>query len=185
MSLQIKETLYHGTIFEITHVDVSKGRGNKDFGKGFYMAVSKAQAIGMMHKKYREAVRRNRNKEKMLFSERLYEIRIDTEYVQALKMLYFETADKGWLDFVLKCREKKDKSHDYDLVIGPTADDDTLFCLKNYYDGTYGRPGSDDAKSILLRNLEPENLGIQYYVGNQAIADRLIIDIRQIDWRQT
>ncbi len=49
---QYKETLFHGTVTEILHVDVTKGRGNKDFGKGFYMAVSRRQAIGMMHKKY-------------------------------------------------------------------------------------------------------------------------------------
>lgn len=42
---------------------VKLGRGRKDFGKGFYMAVSKGQAIGMMHKKYREAVRRSRGKQ--------------------------------------------------------------------------------------------------------------------------
>ncbi|MCR5125788.1 MAG: DUF3990 domain-containing protein [Treponema sp.] len=48
---RISDTLYHGTIDTITAVDVTKGRGNKDFGKGFYMAVEKSQAIGMMNKK--------------------------------------------------------------------------------------------------------------------------------------
>ena len=28
-----------------------------------------------------------------------------------------------------------------------------------------------DMKRILLNNLEPENLGIQYYLGRQEIAD--------------
>ena len=62
-SAHIKETLFHGTIYEIDHVDVSLGRGNKDFGQGFYMAVSQKQAIDMMHKKYREAVKRSRGKQ--------------------------------------------------------------------------------------------------------------------------
>jgi len=35
--------------------------------------------------------------------------------------------------------------HDYDMVIGPTADDDTAFCLKAYWDGLYGKVGSDAA----------------------------------------
>lgn len=48
---KIKTTLYHGTVSEIVVVDVKAGRSKKDFGKGFYMAVSKKQAIGMMHKK--------------------------------------------------------------------------------------------------------------------------------------
>ncbi|MCC8050123.1 MAG: DUF3990 domain-containing protein [Clostridiales bacterium] len=54
MFRNIKTTLYHGTISEIVTVDVNAGRSRKDFGKGFYMAVTKKQAIGMMHKKYRE-----------------------------------------------------------------------------------------------------------------------------------
>lgn len=41
MSLQIIETLYHGTISQIQTIDVTKGRDNKDFGKGFYMATTK------------------------------------------------------------------------------------------------------------------------------------------------
>lgn len=62
MCQDIKTTLYHGTISEINKVDVSLGRDRKDFGKGFYIALTKSQAIGMMHKKFREMVRRSRNK---------------------------------------------------------------------------------------------------------------------------
>ena len=58
MWLSLRTTLYHGTASEIQQVDVKLGRERKDFGKGFYMAVSKSQAIGMMHKKYRETIRR-------------------------------------------------------------------------------------------------------------------------------
>jgi len=68
-------------------------------------------------------------------------------------------------------------------VIGPTADDDTMLCLKAYWDGLYGKVGSVDSKRILLSNFEPENLGIQYYIGRQEIADKLIKDIQPVDWR--
>ena len=183
MSQQYREKLYHGTVSEIIRVDVSKGRGNKDFGKGFYMAVTKKQAVGMMHKKYREAVRRSRNKNSADFTEYLYQITIDTEFLGTLRVKCFTTADESWLDFVLMCREQGGVPHDYDVVIGPTADDDTMLCLKAYWDGLYGRVGSADAKRILLDNLEPENLGVQYYVGRQEIADALIKNIKLIDWR--
>jgi len=183
MSQQYKETLYHGTVFQIDKVDVSKGRGNKDFGKGFYMAVSRKQAVGMMHKKYKEAVRRNRNKKEQVYSEHLYQIKIDVNCLSVLKVKTFETADEEWLDFVLTCREKGGIPHDYDVVIGPTADDDTMLCMKAYWDGLYGHVGSETAKRILLTNLEPENLGIQYYIGKQEIADRLILAIAEADWR--
>ena len=41
MWLSLRTTLYHGTASEIQQVDVKLGRERKDFGKGFYMAVSK------------------------------------------------------------------------------------------------------------------------------------------------
>ena len=41
------------------------------------MAVTKSQAVGMMHKKYREAILRRPNDPKDRFSETLYEIKID------------------------------------------------------------------------------------------------------------
>ena len=178
-----KSVLYHGTISQIEHIDVKRGRGNKDFGKGFYMAVSRQQAIGMMHKKYKEAVRRRRNKKNFLFEEKLYEITLDKKYLETLTIKQFETADQEWLDFVLLCRENGGMPHDYDLVIGPTADDDTMLCLKTYWDGLYGKVGSSQAKQILLNNLEPENLGIQYYIGKQMVADRLISSMKEIPWR--
>lgn len=178
-----KTVLYHGTVSRIEHIDVKCGRGNKDFGKGFYMAVSRQQAIGMMHKKYKEAVRRSRNKKSFSFEERLYEITLDKKYLETLTIKQFETADQEWLDFVLLCRENGGMPHDYDLVIGPTADDDTMLCLKAYWDGLYGKVGSSQAKTILLNNLEPENLGIQYYVGKQMVADRLISSMKEIPWR--
>ena len=73
---RISDILYHGTIDTITSIDVSKGRSNKDFGKGFYMAVEKSQAIGMMNKKFNEAVRRTKSKDPNQFSKHLYEIRL-------------------------------------------------------------------------------------------------------------
>lgn len=183
MYYNFRTTLYHGTVSEIERVDVKLGRGRKDFGKGFYMAVSKSQAVGMMHKKYRESVRRSREKQENVFSERLYEISLDEKMISELKIKIFENADLEWLEFVLSCREKGEMPHDYDLVIGPTADDDTALCLKAYWDGLYGKVGSDTAKRILLNNLETENLGVQYFIGKQEVADKVIVNIKEIDWR--
>lgn len=183
MYRNLKMILYHGTVAEIQQVDVKLGRERKDFGKGFYMAVSKSQAIGMMHKKYREVVRRSRGKQNDAYSEKLYEIMLDEDYISKLNIKVFHTADLEWLDFVLMCREKGGMPHNYDMVVGPTADDDTAFCLKAYWDGLYGKAGSDAAKRILLNNLETENLGIQYFIGKQEVADQLIASIKAIDWR--
>lgn len=174
--------LFHGTAEKIVNIDVTRGRNNKDFGKGFYMAVSKSQAIGMMHKKYRESLARRPNAPKDQFSETLYEILIDTDYLKKLQVKEFSYANEQWLDFILMCREKGGLPHSFDVVIGPTADDDTMVCLNSYWRGFYGEVGSDEAKEKLLEYLEPENLGIQYFVGKQEIADKLIKSIKEIPW---
>ena len=183
MYRNLKTILYHGTASEIQQVDVKLGRERKDFGKGFYMAVSKSQAIGMMHKKYREVVRRSKEKQDDAYSEKLYEIMLDEDYISKLNIKVFYAADLEWIDFVFMCRERGGMPHNYDMVVGPTADDDTAFCLKAYWDGLYGKVGSDAAKRILLNNLETENLGIQYFIGKQEVADQLIVSIKAIDWR--
>ena len=79
--LPIKTILYHGTIDTISHIDVTKGRDRTDFGKGFYLAASKSQAIGMMHKKFREQTVRNRN-HNISFSEHLYEVHLSEDFLK-------------------------------------------------------------------------------------------------------
>ena len=91
--LHLIDTLYHGTAEKFETIDVLKGRNNKDFGKGFYMAATESHAIGMMHKKYREARLRRPNAPKDKFSETLYEIRIDVDYAETLNVKFFKTAD--------------------------------------------------------------------------------------------
>ena len=56
--------------------------------------------------------------------------------------------------------------------------------LKAYFDGMYGKIDSIEAKRILLRNLETENLGIQFYIGKQEVADKLIAGIKESEWRK-
>ena len=103
--------------------------------------------------------------------------------INTLHIKIFETADLEWLEFILMCRKKGGMPHNYDLVIGPTADDDTILCLKAYWNGLYGKIGTAEAMEVLLRNLETDNLGIQYFIGKQDVADKLIKELKLIDWR--
>ena len=129
---------------------------------GFYMSLSPEQAIGMMHKKHREAIRRSRNAGQCEFVEHLYRVQLKPSSESELKVKVFAVADMEWLDFILMCRESElPHPHEFDVVIGPTADDDTLVSLQNYWKGVYGPVGSMAAKGALLSVLEPENLGIQ------------------------
>lgn len=158
MCQRIKTLLYHGTVSKIEKVNVLLGHSRKEFGRGFYMAVTKQQAIGMMNKKYREAVRRSRNKEETDFERKLYEIQLNEDILNSLRIKKFDNADMEWLDFVLKCRLRDGMPHNYDMVIGPTADDNTILCLKAYQDGLYGRVDSANAKKILLEKLKLQSV---------------------------
>lgn len=166
--------LYHGSAMRFTRPDVSKGRAYKDFGKGFYLSVDRNQAIGMMHKKFAELFSRKLDKVGVDPSKTLYRATIDNEYLKSLKVKVFPTADASWLDFILSCRRVAGIPHDFDVVIGPTADDDTRLLLKNYVDGVYGDPDDPASKETLLRLLKPDRLGTQWFIGKQNVADRLI-----------
>ena len=183
MSLAAPEFLYHGSAVSFRHVEVGKGRSYKDFGKGFYMSVDRNQAVGMMHKKFEELTSRGIGAPKLNLQKSIYRISVDRTILGELKVKEFARPDVEWLDFILMCRQVDGVPHDYDVVVGPTADDDTRLLLKNYIDGVYGDPDDPDAKSTLLRLLKPERLGIQWFVGKQSVADRLVAKLESIDWR--
>ena len=173
------DPLFHGTIDRIPQIDVAKGKLRKDF----YMALNAQQAIGMMHKKRREFLQRQPRIKPEEVIERLYQIRLKPSAEQSLKIKVFDRTDMEWLDFILMCRETvAERSHDYDIVVGATADDDTMVALKLYRNGAYGEVGSVGAKETLLRVLEPYNLGIQCCLGTQKAVDEGVMNFAQLDW---
>ena len=183
MSMAFEQPLYHGTIEAIPQIDVARGRLHKDFGRGFYMSLSPEQAISMMHKKLREAVRRSRNARQCSFIEHLYRIQLKPSSELELKVKIFESADLEWLEFILMCRESTlPHPHEFDVVIGPTADDDTLVSLQNYWKGVYGPIGSTTAKMALLSVLEPENLGTQCCLCSRK-SESSVMAFVPVDWR--
>jgi len=183
MSVVAPKFLFHGSASVFHRPDVRKGRGYKDFGKGFYMSVDSAQAVGMMHKKFTEVNSMRAFIDLPKPTESLYRIALDQSYLNTLRVKVFDTADEDWLDFVLACRRTEAGVHAYDVVVGPTADDDTRLLIKNFLDGVYGDPVERAAKETLLRLLKPERLGLQWFVRDQGVADRLIRKFERVDWR--
>lgn len=51
----------------------------------------------------------------------------------SLNYLHFEEMTDEWLDFIVQCRNGK--SHNYDIVEGPMADDTIYNYIQNYIDG--------------------------------------------------
>ena len=93
----------------------------KDFGYGFYCTNLKKQAIRWAMTKKGDSVintysyQRNEN----------------------LQIKTFEEMTEEWLDFIVACRQGK--SHKYDIVEGPMADDTIYNYIQNYIDGKISR----------------------------------------------
>ena len=148
------------------------------------MALQPRQAVGMMHKKFAEAVKRSRGKDSAAFVKRLYKVQLKPSAETLLSVKIFAKADMEWLDFILANREATDyNAHSYDVVIGPTADDDTVIALQNYWKGIYGKVGSFEAKSALLNVLEVENLGTQCCLCTEKAVEVGVMTFGPVDWR--
>ena len=113
--------LYHGSREVVKTPEIRILRYSKDFYFGFYCTLMREQAK-------RWAVR---------FSGK--GIVNEYEYVQgiSLKMLNFPEMTEEWLDFIIDCR--RGKSHDYDIVEGPMANDTIFNYIQDFIDGKISR----------------------------------------------
>ena len=163
-------TVYHGSTSLIDKIDVAKGKPYKDFGRGFYVTESRRHASNLaLRNKRIEIERFGRPCEAYLYT---YEM--DMGKLSGFKVKKFLDADFEWVQFVLMNRKSRNHTHDFDAVIGPTANDDTMVVLNAYLDGLYGDIGSEDALETLLKNIEAEKLPEQIYFSNNDATDSLV-----------
>lgn len=121
--------LYHGTNVDFDVIDLSKSNKYKDFGHGFYLTAIRKQAEQLAVKKAR------------LFGG--YPIIQEYEFDEVLlndgnlNVLIFEEPTAEWAEFIFKNRNRDSRFiHDYDIVIGPIADDGVAYLLGRYEEGT-------------------------------------------------
>ena len=155
-------TVYHGTNTLIQTIDVMKGKPFKDFGRGLYVTQEYSHACNL-------AVR-NKHFEKRRYGKEcdayVYTYSLDMVKARSFRIKEFSVADLEWIRFVLDNRRSNDKSHNYDIVTGPTANDDTALVLKSYFGGVYGDVDSERAMTIALELIEAVNLPFQIYFGS-------------------
>jgi len=170
--------LYHGTLSMFDTVDIAKGKGYKDFGKGFYLTGDKNHATRLVERNRQiEAKRRDLLQQpKIQIPMYLYKYEFDSDLLtrQDFNIRQFRDDEvMEWVEFVLANRATATKSHDYDIVIGATADDDTRLSLHIYRLGGYGDIGSPVAKNALIAALKLNVYPTQTYIGTQRVADML------------
>lgn len=134
--------LFHGSNMEVIKPIIRPNLRALDFGAGFYLTSSDAQAT-----KWAKAVTRRRRKGIATLNS--YELSDD--YADELRVLKFEMANGEWLDYVVKNRKELITENIYDLVIGPVANDSTLPVIDNYMDGKYDK--EEAVKRLLSQNL--------------------------------
>ena len=146
--------LYHGTNQDIETIDLSCGLQFKDFGKGFYATPDKTTAIRMAQKRARLF-----GGTATLITYEFNTLALNSE----LKVKVFpEKACTEWLIFVDANRDRKNtvQIHDYDIVVGPIANDGVVLQLTNYREQIY----SPEQAAQLLQD---KYLDQQYYFGTE------------------
>ena len=152
--------LYHGSNTDIESIDLTKSLKHKDFGKGFYLTPDRDTATRMAKKKTR------------LFggTATLITYELDESALNSgLKIKVFpEKACVEWFLFVDANRQKENPmpTHDYDIIIGPIADDGVVLQLTNFREGLY-------TPEEAARKLQDKYLDQQYYFGTEKALQYL------------
>ena len=147
-------TLYHGTNADFERISLKIGLRYKDFGHGFYATPDRPTAIRMAQKRARLF-----GGVPTLITYELDEVALTSD----LKVKIFpEKACVEWLLFVDANRDRKNAEpvHDYDIVIGPIANDGVVLQLTNYREGIY-------SPEEAARLLQDRYLDQQYYFGTE------------------
>lgn len=121
--------LYHGTVYDITEIDLSKSNSAKDFGKGFYLSPDKLQAE-------RWAVFKSIQ---LNGTPKVYEFEFNECMLEnnELSVKRFDKYTEEWAEFIFANRKNLSAQniHNYDIVIGPIANDKVGAQIRNYVEG--------------------------------------------------
>ena len=103
-----------------------EGQRNLDFGRGFYTTGDFEQAAKWARRK---AMLRGTGTPIVTCYA------VDENSLSRLKTLRFIKADRAWLDYIAGYRKGTAVPDDYELIIGPVANDQTTQTLTLYLDG--------------------------------------------------
>ena len=150
--------LYHGSNVEVSNPQILTSDRCLDFGKGFYLTSNFDQA-----KRWAELTVKRRKTGKATISV----FDFDDTSVSDLKILHFSQAQKEWLEYVTMNRKNQViPNDDYDIVIGPVANDRTMPVISLYFAGIY------DIEETIKR-LMPQKLCDQYTFRSENAIKKL------------
>ena len=113
--------LYHASKEIVKYPEIRKAKYTKDFSWGFYCTNNIQQAIRWVNRGAGDPV------------INYYEY----EPNDSLKILKFPEMSDEWLDLIAQCRNGK--THNYDIVEGPMADDTVWNYVNDFLTGRISR----------------------------------------------
>lgn len=152
--------LYHGSNMAIDRIDLEKCRPYKDFGKGFYLTDIRHQAERMAARTVKMF-----KGEPTLTS---FEFDFGNAVKEGLKIKSFNSPDEEWARFVMSNRDINvpQPCHDYDIVIGPVADDTIARLLRMFTENFI-------SEEQLVKELTFSQVTSQYFFHTEAAIKML------------
>ncbi len=153
--------LYHGSNCKIERPDLSQSREDIDFAAGFYLTENYELAAKWACRKNRSFINQ-------------YKLEIEAFRVHRFSL------NEEWLDFVINNRSLvfTDKYNNYDILIGPIADD-KLFGIIDLYES--GFISAENAMKIM----NCMHYGNQVVIKKQSAADQIkLIGCKELGVRE-
>lgn len=155
--------IYHGSLEIVEQPQILEANRPLDFGTGFYTTSSLQQALRWVK------LRMEQNNVSKGYIN-IYEY----SYKKGLNIRRFQSANEAWVNFVHANRTIQGYNHDYDIVIGPVANDNVYLSFNLYEAGII-------SKRELIRRLKTYKLVDQLlfhteksletleYIGNKEV----------------
>ena len=148
--------LYNGRNLAVESPKITPSNRTLDFGYGFYLTSDYEQAAKWAKL---TALRRGGG------TPTVFEI---DESHSGLNILRFDSANADWLHFITANRTGKPLENNYDIIIGPVANDNTMPVINLYLSGSYDE---DEA----LKRLLTQKLKDQYAIKTDKALSKLIL----------
>lgn len=187
MILRNDVVLYHGSYTIVRHPDLSKCRGEKDFGRGFYLTTSHEQAQRFVKSSVGKAIPRGlvpKGAREGYVSKFVFHDLPEKD----LRIYEFPAADPEWLSCIVAHRQpdfhpaEQNQWKQYDVLAGKIANDNTNPVILAYMSGLYGQVGSEGAMAQAIQLLLPfrlknqvcfrteKSLGTLTFIGSEAVS---------------
>lgn len=154
--------LYHGSNMSIENIDLTRSKRGKDFGQGFYLNSNPEQAMAM-------AKRTTRFMSEGQPTLTCFDFDEAKAAELGLNIKVFPDYSEEWAEFVVKNRKNASDTqiHQYDIEIGPIADDTVGVQIRRYIMGYL-------SATALVEELKYKgDYAVQYFFGTTRAIELL------------